>query len=106
MPTVQLESDSELSTIHVVPGNGGWSVHAAGEVEPACVHENATEAQSAARRLAAGRGVNVIVLHDRYHRLHVTPVHASGRRARTLAAEQRLVEESDDPALVVGRRGG
>jgi Uncharacterized protein conserved in bacteria (DUF2188) len=82
MPIVQLESHSELSTIHVVPGNGRWSVHAAGDVEPACVHENATEAQSAARRIAAGRGGSVIVLHDRYHRLHVTPVHGPGARRR------------------------
>ena len=81
MPTVQCESHSE--NIHVVPGSGGWSVHAAGDVEPACVHENATEAQSAARRIAARRGARAIVVHDRYHRLHVTPVRTSaGDRGR------------------------
>jgi uncharacterized protein DUF2188 len=66
----------------VVPGNGGWSVHAAGAVEPACVHANATEAQSAARRIAARRGVHAIVVHDRYHRLHVTPVRTPAERGR------------------------
>ena len=71
MPTAQLESHS----IHVVPGNsGGWSVHAAGELEPACVHPDATEAQRAARRIAARCGADAVVVHDRYHRLHVTPV--------------------------------
>ena len=83
MPTLQRESHSEPSTIHVVPGNGGWSVHAAGDAEPARVHENATEAQTAARRIAARRGADAIVVHDRYHRLHVTQVYASARgRAR------------------------
>jgi hypothetical protein len=71
MPTAQRESRS----IHVVPGYaGGWSVHAAGELEPACVHPDATEAQRAARRIAARRGADAVVVHDRYHRLHVTPV--------------------------------
>jgi hypothetical protein len=82
MPIVQRESHSEPSTIHVVPGNSGWFVRAPGDVEPECVHENATEAQSVARRIAGRRGLDAIVVHDRYHRLHVTHVRASaGGRA-------------------------
>jgi Uncharacterized protein conserved in bacteria (DUF2188) len=79
MPTAQRESQS----IHVVPGcTGGWSVHAAGDLEPACVHPNATDAQRAARRIAARRGADAVVVHDRYHRLHVTPLRfASAERA-------------------------
>ena len=85
MPIVKREPHSEVSTIHVVPGNGGWIVHVVGDVEPECVHENATEAQSVARRIADRRGLDAVVVHDRYHRLHVTQVLAStgGRASAT-----------------------
>lgn len=69
-----------MSTIHVAPGRTGrWSVHAAGDAE-ARVHESATEAQTAARRIAISRGAAAIVVYDRYCRLHVTPVRATASR--------------------------
>jgi hypothetical protein len=84
MPSIAREAESEISTVHVVPGRTGrWSVHAA-HAAPAYVHENATQAQTAAWRMATSHGAQQILVHDRYCRVHVTRVRAPAEgRSRT-----------------------
>ena len=82
--SIARNTKSEISAIHVVPGRTGrWSVHAA-QAAPAYVHENATEAQTAAWRMATSHGAQEILVHDRYCRVHVTRVRApADERSRT-----------------------
>lgn len=67
---------SKLAELHVRPDerSGAWLVapdHASGALSS---HHSATEAEHAARRLAAARGADRIYLHDRYRRVRrITP---------------------------------
>jgi hypothetical protein len=62
------------TSVHVVPGRKGvWTVR--GEAEAAAsVHGSATEAERAAHDYARVRGATLVVLHDRYARLHFVAV--------------------------------
>ena len=59
------------STIHIEPGpTGRWAVRRGDEREARSEHESATEAERAARELAADLDGVALVLHDRYSRIH------------------------------------
>jgi hypothetical protein len=59
------------STIHVEPNpKGRWIVRHEDERESHSEHESATEAERVARELANVDGASVVLLHDRYSRIH------------------------------------
>ena len=59
------------STIHIEPNpTGRWAVRRGDEREARSEHESATEAERAARELAADLDGVALVLHDRYSRIH------------------------------------
>jgi Uncharacterized protein conserved in bacteria (DUF2188) len=61
--------------VHVVPGRRGvWSVRATDDGSAASVHASATDAERAAHRYAHARGATHVVVHDRYARVHTSPV--------------------------------
>ena len=69
------EARMSASTVHVEPNpKGRWIVRRYDEREPLSEHESATEAAHIARELAQLEGASLVLLHDRYariHRLHV-----------------------------------
>jgi hypothetical protein len=59
------------STVHVEPNpKGRWIVRRDDEREPLSEHESATEAAHIARELAQLEGASLVLLHDRYARIH------------------------------------
>ena len=59
------------STIHVEPNpQGRWIVRHENKREPLSEHESATEAERVARDLAQIDGASLVLLHDRYARIH------------------------------------
>ena len=63
------------TSVHVLPGRKGvWTVRGVEDPAAASVHTSATEAVRAAHNYARASGATQVVLHDRYARLHVTPV--------------------------------
>ena len=59
------------STIHIEPSpTGRWAVRRGDEREARSEHESATEAERAARELAADLDGVALVLQDRYSRIH------------------------------------
>jgi len=65
------------TSVHVVPGRKGvWTVRGVDDGAAESMHPSATEAERAARDYARASGATQVVLHDRYARLHVTPVDA------------------------------
>jgi hypothetical protein len=59
------------STVHVEPNpKGRWIVRRDDEREPLSEHESATEAAHIARELAQLEGTSLVLLHDRYARIH------------------------------------
>jgi len=68
----------ELLELHVRPDerSGAWLVEPDRASDALSSHRTATEAEHAARRIAALRGAPRIFLHDRYQRVRaVTPRH-------------------------------
>jgi hypothetical protein len=66
----------ELLELHVRPDerSGAWFVASPRVNDALSSHQSATEAEHAARRLAAARGAERIYLHDRYRRVRrITP---------------------------------
>jgi hypothetical protein len=66
----------ELLELHVRPDehSGAWLVEPDRESDALSSHRTATEAELAARKIAAARGAQRIFLHDRYRRVRsVTP---------------------------------
>jgi Uncharacterized protein conserved in bacteria (DUF2188) len=74
MPSIDLPLLVDLQ-VHVVPGRRGvWTVRATDDGLVASVHNSATEAERAAHRYAHARGATHVVVHDRYARVHTSPV--------------------------------
>jgi hypothetical protein len=66
------------STVHVEPTpTGRWIVRVDDERESLSEHESATDAQRAACDLAQVKGAAVVLLHDRYSRVHRVPIDAT-----------------------------
>jgi hypothetical protein len=67
----------DLAELHVRPDehSGAWLVASVpAHDDPVSLHRTATEAELAARRIAAARGAPRIYLHDRYRRVRrLTP---------------------------------
>lgn len=64
--------------LHVVPTpRGGWQVRPAPDADPLSRHGSATEAEREARET----GARVIVVHDRYGRVHSVPAERFARSA-------------------------
>jgi hypothetical protein len=59
-----------MSELHVVPDErkATWRVQDSEHAEPRSEHSTATDAESAARRLAESDEVERIIIHDRYAR--------------------------------------
>jgi hypothetical protein len=65
------EARMSASTVHVEPNSKGrWIVRCDDEREPLSEHESATEAAHIARELAQLEGASLVLLHDRYSRIH------------------------------------
>ena len=61
--------------IHVIPGRkGSWSVKTDDADKTLSVYPSTTHAERAARQLARQRGVQHVIVHDRYGRLHTVVV--------------------------------
>ena len=59
------------STVHVEPDvKGRWIVRHEDELEPLSEHESATEAKRVACELAQLHGASLVLLRDRYSRVH------------------------------------
>ena len=64
-----------VSTIHVEPtATGRWIVRHDNERDSLSEHDNATDAQHVACDLAHREGASVVLLHDRYARVHHVPI--------------------------------
>lgn len=76
------EAPMSASTVHVEPNRKGrWIVRRDDERDPVSEHESATEAAHIARELAQLEGTSLVLLHDRYARIH--RLHGGGGRATT-----------------------
>jgi hypothetical protein len=66
---------THLAELHVRPDDRGtWLVEPDRDGDALSSHHTATEAELAARRIAAARGTERIYLHDRYRRVRrLTP---------------------------------
>jgi anti-sigma regulatory factor (Ser/Thr protein kinase) len=71
--------ERQADDLHVVPEPraGTWHVYGADATTPMCEHTTETDAEAAAQRLAQTVGASRVVIHDRYHRTHLSP--ARGR---------------------------
>ena len=59
-------------TVHVEPNREGrWVVRYGNDIEPRSEHETATEAERAARDGGAGQSGLLLLVRDRYDRVHV-----------------------------------
>lgn len=79
------------STFHVEPNvNGRWIVRHEDELEPRSEHESATEAMRVACELAQLEGASLVLLHDRYARIHHvrTDVRPERDRGRGVASQR------------------
>jgi hypothetical protein len=66
-----MEVPMSASTVHVEPNpKGRWIVRHENEREPLSEHESATEAKRVACELAQFEGTSLVLLHDRYARIH------------------------------------
>jgi uncharacterized protein DUF2188 len=82
-----METPMPSSTIHVEPtSTGRWIVRHDDECETLSEHESATYAQRVARDLARIEGASVVLLHDRYARVHQLRI--EGRRPRDPASRR------------------
>jgi hypothetical protein len=71
-----------MTSLHVIPDErGGWHVRTDGAEPSLSDHTSATAAERAARRHARTVGAETILIHDRYARVHATPVAGSAARA-------------------------
>lgn len=76
-----------MTTLHVMPDSrGDWSVVDDDASTVLSHHPSATHAEAAARQVAAVRGADGILVHDRYHRLRRAPVSYGSRAARLTRA--------------------
>jgi hypothetical protein len=82
LPADITEAPMPASTIHVEPNpKGRWIVRHEHERESHSEHESATEAERVALDLATVDGASLVVIHDRYSRIH--ELHTEDRPART-----------------------
>lgn len=78
------------STVHVEPNpKGRWMVRRDDEREPLSEHETATEAAHIARELAQLEGTSLVLLHDRYARIHRLHAECSPSDNQTPRRRQR-----------------
>jgi hypothetical protein len=59
-------------TIHVKPRDGRWVVQPEGVERPVSEHGDATAAAAAAAAHAEAAGGGDVLVHDRYHHVHLT----------------------------------
>jgi hypothetical protein len=84
-----------MSTLHVVPDDrGNWRIFEDARPEPLSEHNTATDAESSVWAYTRPRGVQEIVVHDRYSRTR-PPVRLAG--AGTRRAGVATPEECDVP---------
>jgi hypothetical protein len=70
-----------MTLLHVVPDErGGWHVRTDASQPPLSDHTSATAAERAARRHARVMGAEMILIHDRYARVHTAPPPTPGSR--------------------------
>jgi hypothetical protein len=63
---------THVSTVHVEPNREGrWVVRYGNDIEPRSEHDSATEAERAARDGTAGQSGGLLLVRDRYARVHV-----------------------------------
>ena len=68
------------STVHVEPGpKGRWVVRYEDDREPLSEHDSATEAKRVACELAHREGTSLVLLRDRYARIHHVRVERPAR---------------------------
>ena len=88
-----------MTELHVIADERStWRVYATDAAQALSEHTSATNAESRAGG-AEDRGVERVVVHDRYHRTHDTAVSPSGVSAREQAARTRQVARSFANAL-------
>ncbi|MDA0167433.1 ATP-binding protein, partial [Solirubrobacter ginsenosidimutans] len=70
----------QAGDLHVVPEPraGTWRVFGADATTPMCEHTTETGAEAAAQRLAHTTGASRVVIHDRYHRTHLSAARGQG----------------------------
>src|SRR4051795_3784717 len=94
-----------IPEVHVVPvrGTAKWRVHDGDPSEPASEHVSTTAAEAAAHSRAMERGVERIVIHDRYHRTRLVDSERvpDQHSANSTAEDQSVVmaSASDDASL-------
>jgi hypothetical protein len=93
------EARMSASTVHVEPNpKVRWIVRRNDELEPLSEHESATEAAHIARELAQLEGASLVLLHDRYariHRLHGECRQSESQRPRRRQRAARLHGERE-----------
>jgi hypothetical protein len=81
------------STVHVEPNpTGRWIVRLDDEREPHSEHESATEAAHIARELAQLEGTSLVLLHDRYARIHCLQGECGRSENQTQRRRQRAAQ--------------
>ena len=74
------EPEPDRADVHIVPDEraGTWHVYDAGVAARLSEHATETEAEAAGRECARIRGVQQIVIHDRYHRTREAAIAGGG----------------------------
>ena len=80
-----------MTELHVIPDErtNDWRVYAADASAPLSEHATASDAELAAQTWAQRRGVDRVVVHDRYHRVHEAAPSPAALGARTRFARAR-----------------
>jgi Uncharacterized protein conserved in bacteria (DUF2188) len=75
---------SDAGEVHIVPRPraGTWAIYVDAGADAVSEHPTETAAEAAAQTEALLRGVETVVLHDRYHRTHRMPCRQLAGAAR------------------------
>src|SRR5947208_6391362 len=93
-----------MTEVHVVPDQRAtWRVYDTDAEAPISEHTNATEAELAARARAEDRGVDRVVVHDRYHRTHDAAPSPAGAAARDQLERTRRLDRVRERARQLAR---
>jgi hypothetical protein len=76
----QAALQDHANDLHVVPEPraGTWRVYGAGTSTPMCERTTEIDAEAAAQRFAQTTGALRVVIHDRYHRTHLSAARGRG----------------------------
>jgi hypothetical protein len=80
-----------MTELHVIPDErtNDWRVYAASASAPLSEHADARDAELAAQARAERAGIDRVVVHDRYHRVHEAAPLPAALRARTRFVRDR-----------------